>query len=119
MNDIGKLKLKITKVLKSRESLVFAYLFGSRVKNRIHFGSNLDLALYFKTDPDILKIGGLVTQLELAVNIKIDIVKLNELLIPNPVLAHNILSEGILLFCKDITLANNYKKDTLVGYFDF
>ncbi|NCS87921.1 MAG: hypothetical protein AUK34_00105 [Ignavibacteria bacterium CG2_30_36_16] len=119
MNEIGKLKLKITKVLESREDLVFAYLFGSRVKDCIRFGSDLDLALYFKTDPDILEIGGLVTQLELTVDIKIDIIKLNELPIQNPVLAYNILSEGILLFCKDITLANNYKKETLVGYFDF
>jgi predicted nucleotidyltransferase len=52
-------KDKINKILIQKENIRFAYLFGSQVKNQTRFGSDLDIALYFEKEPDLVDIGAL------------------------------------------------------------
>lgn len=108
----------IVKILSNNKNIIFAYLFGSRIKNKIRFGSDLDLAIYFTTEPDILEIGELCNELENAININIDLVMLNDLFLHNPQLSYNILNDGTLIYSKDDESLSNYKKRVLLEYLD-
>jgi len=112
-------KEKITVILQQAGNILFAYLFGSQVKNKTRFGSDLDIAIYFEREAQLLEIGTLVNELEKAVNCKIDLVSLNDLYQKNPKLAYSVIAEGDLLFCNDQKLLNHYKKSVYLKYLDF
>jgi predicted nucleotidyltransferase len=113
------IKNNIIKILRQNENIKFAYLFGSQAKNRTRFGSDLDIALYFKSDPSLQDIGVLVFQLEKVSDCKIDLVSLNQLFKTNPKLAYSVIDYGILLFSTDEALLAEYKKLTFLYYLDF
>jgi predicted nucleotidyltransferase len=117
MNYINK--EKIIEVLLQRHYIRFAYLFGSQVKGQTRLGSDLDIAIYFKNEPDITAIGALVLELEAAANCEVDLVSLNDLYKKNPKLAYSIIDEGILLLCLDEALLAQYKKMSFLSYLDF
>lgn len=100
-------------------NILFAYLFGSKVKNNSRFGSDLDVAVYFKSEPEILEIGALVLELEKITNCKIDLVALNNLDKLNPKLAYSIISEGIVVFLKNKERFNQFKESVILKYLDF
>jgi len=110
---------EITKILKSDQNIKLAYLFGSFAKGKNRFGSDLDIAVSFKQEPDLLSIGQLVVSLEEAYNYKVDLVSLNNLFDINPKLAYFIVKDGILLFCNDYKFLSNYKKEAYLKYLDF
>lgn len=109
----------ITEILKLNSNINFVYLFGSRVNNKIRFGSDLDIAIFFDSEPGTAEIGKLSFELETASGFEIDLVKLNCLYDSNPELAYNIINEGILIFMKNIETVNEYKKNVIVRYLDF
>ena len=116
-------KVKITKNIKSifedNNNIVFAFLFGSIARNKMHYGSDIDIAIYFKNKPTLYEIGNLNLKIEETVNYKIDLVQLNYLDKNDPVLAYNILSEGIEIINSDIKIFNEFKKSVLLKYLDF
>lgn len=114
-----KLLNTLSNLLSSNNNIVFAYLFGSLAKNNKRYGSDMDIAVYFKNDPDLNEIGKLNLNLEEKLNFKIDLVQLNKLDINNPVLSYSIINEGILLLNNNINLLNEFKKSVLLQYFDF
>lgn len=114
-----KLLNTLSNLLSSNNNIVFAYLFGSLAKNNKRYGSDMDIAVYFKNDPDLNEIGKLNLNLEEKLNFKIDLVQLNKLDINNPVLSYSIINEGILLVNNNINLLNEFKKSVLLQYFDF
>ena len=112
-------KKKITEVLRQTENIFFAYLFGSQANNKTRFGSDLDVAVYFKDEPTLLDIGQLVNELEKDAGCNVDLVLLNGLYEKNPKLAYSIIAEGNLLLCNDQELLNHYKKNVYLKYLDF
>ena len=112
-------KQKLIEVIQQTENIRFAYLFGSHVKNKTRFGSDLDIALYFGREPQLLEIGRLVNQLEEAADCKVDLISLNDLDEKNPKLAFSIIDEGILLHCNNEQLLIQYKKMVILKYLDF
>jgi len=112
-------KEKISGILKQTQNILFAYLFGSHAKNKSRFGSDLDIALYFKHELQLLEIGKIVNELENTCEFKIDLVSLNNLFDKNPALAYSVISEGALLFCNDEKLLTHYKRMTFLNYLDF
>lgn len=117
MNNINK--KKITEFLKSKRNIKFAYIFGSFAKEQNRFGSDLDIAVLFEQEPDLLNIGQLITELEEVVDLNVDLVSLNNLFDKNPKLAYSVIADGILLFCADHKLLSQYKKITFLKYLDF
>lgn len=118
MNTIVN-KKKIIDVLQQTQNVQFAYLFGSVVKGKTRLGSDLDIAVYFKSEPQLLEIGSLVSKLEKATDYKIDLISLNDLYDNNSKLAYSVISEGILLFRYDNKLLTYYKKMVFLKYLDF
>ena len=85
----------------------------------MHYGSDIDIAIYFKNKPALYEIGNLNLKIEEAVNHKIDLVELNYLDKNDPVMAYNILSDGIEMINNDIKIFNEFKKSVLLKYLDF
>ena len=110
---------QIKTALADEKNIVFAYLFGSMVKNKSRYGSDLDIAVYFRTLPDLNEIGKLNLMLEETLSYKIDLIQLNNLDKQNPVLAYSVISDGILLMNENTTLLNEYIKSVLLQYLDF
>ncbi len=110
---------KIKSVLSGDINIKIAYLFGSMASNKSRYGSDLDLAVYFKVEPTLNEIGMLNLKLEETSKFKIDLVKLNKLDKSNPVLAYSIINEGIVLINKEPDLLNEYKRSVLLQYLDF
>lgn len=115
----GNLINTLTPVLQENENIIFAYLFGSVPKGNARYGSDLDIAVYFNTEPGLDEIGKLTLQLEDSSGYKIDLVQLNNLDSINPVLAFTIISEGKIAINKNSDLLIKFKKSAMLKYFDF
>lgn len=109
----------LIEIIKKYDYISFAYLFGSRVNNNFRFDSDLDIAVFFESEPSLYEIGKLCSELEIASNCEIDLIKLNKLYSINPELAYNIIKDGKLIFYKDISLVNEFKKCAILWYLDF
>lgn len=118
MNKI-KIHNSFKSILEKDDNVIFALLFGSMARNDMHYGSDIDIAIYFNDSQTLYAIGNLCLNLEEAVNYKTDLVELNKLDKTNPVLAYSIVSEGIIIINKDIKIFNGYKKSVLLQYLDF
>lgn len=114
-----KIKTAVEKTLQKNENVLFSFLFGSKVKNTSRFESDLDIAIYFELEPEILEIGALILEIEKLVNCKVDLVSLNNLDKLNPTLSYSILNEGFLISLKDESKYKQYKNSTMLQYFDF
>ena len=117
MNNINK--KKIAELLRSTQNIKFAYIFGSFAKDESRLGSDLDIAVFFEKEPNLLSIGQLIVNLEEIVDVNVDLVSLNNLFEKNPKLAYSVIADGILLFCADYKLLSQYKTITYLKYLDF
>ena len=110
---------KITSILSKRSNIKFACIFGSALNNKTRYGSDLDIAIYFDTEPDILTIGELALNLEKEVEKKIDIIKLNNLDKSNPCLAYSVVSKGMVVYSADDNAFKEFKSSVMLNYLDF
>jgi predicted nucleotidyltransferase len=117
--DKELIKKSCRSILASESSVIFALLFGSLAKNNLRYGSDIDIAIYFKKLPTLYEIGNLNLRLEDVINFKLDLVELNNLDKTNPVLAYSVISEGIFILNKDEKIFNEFKKSVLMTYLDF
>lgn len=109
----------LVNTLENQSNIVFAFMFGSRTKRKERFGSDLDIAVYFKEEPPLLDIGKLVNELEEASGYKVDLISLNDIHKKNPRLAFSVLAEGMLLFSNNEKVLNEFRKKVYLEYFDF
>src|SRR3989304_2334174 len=61
---------KIASVLRKQNNIKFACFFGSALKNKRRYGSDIDIAVYFENDPGIHDIGELVLNLDDEISFK-------------------------------------------------
>jgi len=108
----------IVNVLTENDKIAFVILFGSQIKNKTRFGSDLDIAIYFKSEPSIFELGDLYNKLDKIISIRIDLVKLNNLYNKNPELAFNIMNEGKLILNNDTQQYKDYKRRVILRYMD-
>lgn len=110
--DIAK---KCRDTLMKYETIIFAYIFGSFVQNKLKAGSDIDIAIYLEEDlgADIY----LEIKMALSDMLKreVDLVILNE---APPLLKYQIYKKNILLFTRDKTMESNHKVKTLFEYND-
>lgn len=117
--DKESVKKNLESVFKNETDVTFAFLFGSVAKNNLRYGSDIDVAIYFKNEPALIEIGDLTLKIENALNCKLDLVRLNDLDKLNPVLAYNIISEGIILINNDKRVFTEFIKSVILRYLDF
>ncbi len=109
------------KFFKNKKEIIFAYCFGSVVKGTDNKMSDLDVAVYL----DESKIsqsgsfgyqGELMLEMEQVLQHKVDLVILNKAPL---YLAHQIISEGILVFSRCNRKRTDFHFRTVRDYLDF
>ena len=103
-------------MLNNQEDILFAYLFGSFVCKEKY--RDIDIAIYTSNDADLMRLGELQTDLHLATRKKIDLTHLNNLILQNPALAHEIVSAGILIVDKSPLTQKHFKEKAFLSHFD-
>lgn len=109
---------EIKNYLENYENILFAILFGSYASGKTNSKSDLDIGIYIDQDISLLKLGKIITGLEKITALKIDLIELNNLYNKSPLLAYQITSNHKVIFVRDGTALINFKRMTLLNYFD-
>lgn len=110
----------LKEMLDNQSSVVFAYLFGSRVKGYANEKSDWDIAVYFLEPTENLGMWPafeLEAKLSRAIASTVQITMLNSPLLP--VFGFKIVSEGILLTDKNEYLRIDFESKVLRCYYDW
>lgn len=116
MKDIDVINIR--KILEEDKNISFALIFGSYAKEQNNSFSDLDIALHFYNEPDLMEIGKITAKLEKLTSLEVDIIVLNGLYDKNPAFAYEVITTGKLIFCNDEEAYLRYKKNTFLYYFD-
>jgi len=118
---VEELTVKLRAVLKKRENLLFAYLFGSQTTGNTGKLSDVDVAVYL--DPDLGEERALGLSLDIQEQLKkdlqtekVDVVLLNQ---APPLLAHRILRQGKIIFSSDEKARVIFENQQIMRYLDF
>jgi predicted nucleotidyltransferase len=110
----------LIETLQNRPSVIFAYLFGSKVKGYANDKSDWDIAVYF-AEP-IEKVGEwpafeLEAELSRALGATVQVTVLNNS--PAPLFGFEIVKDGVLLIDRDENLRMDFENRTLRHYHDW
>ena len=111
---------KLKKYFAEQKDVEFALIFGSFASERINAMSDIDIAVYFKDEKNILKLGERQIDITCAVMKlckinRVDVVVLN---LANPFLKFQVIKYGRLLYSKDGRLFYKFKAASLGMYQD-
>jgi len=116
------MKKLLEKFFSKRKEIKFAYLFGSLAKGKNNKLSDIDIAVFvdkkliYEKKHSYGYKASLITDLMSELNTdKIDLVILNE---ATPLLAHRVIRDGILIYCKDDRARINFQVRTIHEYID-
>ena len=110
------IKDKIYQTLQQRDSVLFAYLYGSFLTRENY--RDIDIGVYFKDNTSLLEIGSLITDLQQVVKKEIDVIPLNNLYLRKPKMANEVMSTGELILNKDTRTHVSFKENSMKHYFD-
>ncbi|MCG2813747.1 MAG: nucleotidyltransferase domain-containing protein, partial [Thermodesulfovibrionales bacterium] len=114
--DVERLK----DYLYSRNDVIAAYIFGSYASKRPGPLSDIDIAVLLKSSINskncgFIKLNIITDLIEVLSSDKVDIVILN---VASPLLSHEIIKKGILLFSKDEEKCREYTAKATMRYLD-
>jgi hypothetical protein len=120
MDLVSGYKKQLGEIFK-KEGIIFAYLFGSLVRGKTGYLSDIDIAVYLREEiysreyfETKLRILGDLT--DLFKQDDIDLVVLND---APPLVSHTILKEGRLIFCADAKKRIEYEVKATLKYLDW
>jgi len=115
LNDIQKKEIidELTRLLKEREEIVFAYLHGSFLT---HDFRDIDVAIYLKEDEDVLYEVELGVELEKILKFPVDVRVLNSAPLT---FRFKVIKDGLLLFSRDERIRSDFEALTISEYHDF
>jgi len=109
---------EIKNYLENYENILFAILFGSYASGKTNNKSDLDIGICTDQEINMLKLGKIITDIEKITDLKIDLIELNNLFNKSPLLAYQITANHKVIFVRDETALVNFKRMTLLNYFD-
>ena len=120
IRDLSSIKDGIVRCLSKRREIQAVYIFGSFASGRSRINSDIDIAVLL--NPKSLRLESLDYRLKLAAEISsaigrsnVDLVILNE---APPVLAHQVLSKGQLVFERSASARVDFEVRTVNAYLD-
>jgi predicted nucleotidyltransferase len=117
---VKKEKKAIVGILSKRPNILFAYLFGSKVKGYPNERSDWDIAVYFNTS---IKQNGRWPEFELEAEISRNLGAMVQVTVLNgplsPVFGFEIIKDGVLLLDRVPNLRINFENRTLRHYHDW
>jgi predicted nucleotidyltransferase len=105
----------LAKLLEDGADVSLAYLFGSVARGEARRASDLDLAVLFTERPGPTRISEMVVAVERIARRRVDLVVLNT---APPLLAHEVISTGRLLVCRDDRERAAFEALTTIRYLD-
>src|SRR3990167_3156441 len=114
-----KIELKLQELLSQYDFISNVLIFGSFALDKQNSMSDIDIAIQTTRDIDIFTIGEIISNLESALAIKIDLVILNNLYKKSPLLAYNIYQSHKQVYINDVEKYNDFKSNALHYYLDF
>ncbi|MBM4147379.1 MAG: nucleotidyltransferase domain-containing protein [Nitrospira sp.] len=112
---IGDMTAKINQYLLMCDDVLFAFLFGSSVGDRIKVFNDVDIAIYFNGKIDFYRINNLRENLTELLGTDADIVVLNT---ASPIIRMQVLKKGTLLAQKDQRAYHDFFVNTVKEYDD-
>ncbi|KAF0151081.1 MAG: DNA polymerase beta domain-containing protein [Ignavibacteria bacterium] len=109
---------EIINYLNNYNEILFAVIFGSYASGKAKTNSDLDIGIYTEKGIDLLSLGRIITDLEKITGAKVDLIELKDLFKKSPVLAYQIITNYKELFIKEEIAFVNFKRQTLLYYFD-
>lgn len=106
---------KCKEILIEYDEIIFAYIFGSYVKNELRKDSDIDIAIYLANDMDTNTYLRIKMDLSEILKREVDLIILND---STPLLKYEIYKNNILIFTRDKSLESKYKVRTLFEYND-
>jgi predicted nucleotidyltransferase len=111
---------RIKDYLYTREEAVAGYIFGSYSSGKVRPKSDVDIAVLLSDTVDSkdygqIKLSIVNDLIEILSFDRIDVVVLN---VASPLLSHEIIKKGVLLFSKDETRRINYTANATIHYLD-
>ena len=109
---------RLRRALETEQDLAYALVFGSTARGSRRGGSDVDVAVEMSADAprDPQAIGGLVSRLEAATGMSIDLLLLDEA--PSPV-AYRVFRDGQVLLERDHAALAARKARAIIEYLDF
>lgn len=111
---------RLKDILSNQSSIIFAYLFGSRVKGYVNENSDWDIAVYFSEPLENIGLWPafeLEAKLSRAVGATVQVVVLNNLL--SPEFFFQIVSGGVKLVDKNMDIRVDFENRALRYYYDW
>lgn len=113
----GEIVTTVRKVVDADDAVALAYLFGSVVAGRAGGLSDIDIAVLLTSRPFDAAYGRLMDQLCLALRTdRVDLILLNTAASP---LKYRIIRDGILLFCREEKVREDFESESILQYLDF
>ena len=111
---------KIKSYLYSRDEVVTAYIFGSYTTEKVSSMSDIDIAVLLRDSVDSKEYGHIKLTItnDLIEQISFDRIDIVLLDIASPLLSHEVLKKGMLLFSKDETMRIQYTANAIMQYLD-
>jgi len=106
---------KIRRVLEGRKFVVFAYLFGSRVRGGYTLKGDVDVAIYTEGGVSWRDLADTLNALEDELKCRVDLVHLNT---APPSLAYEVISTGVLVLDRRPDERVEYEVRVLKEYLD-
>lgn len=111
---------EITKILKGKPSLDFAYIFGSRAKGIADKRSDWDIAIYFKKYPQGLTrwtVFNLEAEISKEIGEEVQVTVLNNL--DSPVFLFQVINDSLLIIDNDSEKRILFETQVLKKYHDW
>lgn len=98
-------------------NIVGAWVLGSAVTNRLREDSDVDFAILYAEEvgSDYKQLGGLSSDLESILGRRVDVGRLNT---RNLIFAHEAISHGVRIYCKNQSVADSFMERVYALYFD-
>lgn len=111
---------KIKSYLYSRDEVVTAYIFGSYTTEKVSSMSDIDIAVLLRDSVDSKEYGHIKLTItnDLIEQISFDRIDIVLLDIASPLLSHEVLKKGMLLFSRDETKRIEYTANAIMRYLD-
>jgi predicted nucleotidyltransferase len=102
--------------LKKDANVDFGLLFGSQKTGRQKAGSDLDIAVLFKTPPEGMALLHYINTLSELTGAEIDLAVLNQ---ASAFMRHQVFKTGVPLLIKDPVIYRRFREKTITDYQEF
>ena len=111
---MDKIQETLTKYFKDKAK--FVLLFGSTAKGSNNSESDIDIGVYYSEPKEFSEWFEDQTQLSELFQKEVDLIYLNE---SDTIITMQVLANGNLVFCNDISLFHSFKAQKISEYIDF